>query len=96
MPDANPAKSFCTAENIEWTFLQTFPDYGKLQNLRLKNKCLRKHGLDVKWRRIRYCCHRKNSHNCEFMLLAMKTAKQCYHVYKHGEHNHPVETSRSE
>jgi hypothetical protein len=20
--------------------------------------------------------------------LALKTAKQCYHVYKHGKHNH--------
>src|SRR4051812_44888569 len=85
MPDANPPKTFRTADKMEWTFLQTFPDYDKIQKFRHKNKCLRIHGAcDAKWCRIRYHCLRKRKNNCEFMLLAMKTAKQCYHVYKHG------------
>jgi hypothetical protein len=33
-----------------------------------------------------YCKRRYYTNNCQFMLLAMKTSSNAYHVYKHGEH----------
>jgi hypothetical protein len=97
MPDANPPAIFRTEDNIEWTFFQTIPDYTKMDKFRYKNQCLSRKSkvLDEKSWRIRFACQRKRRHNCEFMLLAMKTAKKGYHVYKHGEHNHPLSKQRS-
>jgi hypothetical protein len=88
MPSENPPKILGTADNIEWQFLQTLPDYGKMQKFRVKNQC-KGQSEDANWCRIRYPCYRKRNNNCQFLLLALKTAKQCYHIYKHGEHNHP-------
>jgi hypothetical protein len=82
---------------MEWTFLQTFPDYDKLQEFRHKNKCqlCTSKEKDEKALRVRYSCpRRKRMNNCEFMLLARKTTKEGYHVYKYGEHNHPAIESR--
>jgi hypothetical protein len=94
MPDANPPKSYRTSDNIEWTFLQTFQDYDQMQKFRQKNKFQSRAG-DEKFRRIRYFCIRINKNNCKFMLLAFKTTKERYHVYKHGKHNsHMVQTSK--
>jgi hypothetical protein len=87
MPDANPPKIFHTPDNAEWTFLQSFADYDKMQEFRHKNQCKTKTYVDV-WLRIRFNCNRRWRHNCKFQLLAMKTTKHGFHVYKHGEHNH--------
>jgi hypothetical protein len=91
MPYENPPMIFVSPDNIEWTFLQTIPDDAKLEQFRFKNyckfiprdnKCLRK--------RFRYVCHRKfHKEKCKFMLMAMKNTKFGFHVYQHGEHNHP-------
>jgi hypothetical protein len=86
MPDANPPQSYRTSDNIEWTFLQTFPDYDEMQKFRQTNTFKPSPG-DEKYRRIRYLCMRQRTHNCKFMLMALKTTKHRYHVYKHGKHN---------
>jgi hypothetical protein len=41
-----------------------------------------------------YCYNRPKLNRCKFMLLSMKTEEQHYHVYKHGEHNHPVHSQK--
>jgi hypothetical protein len=94
MPAENPPKTFVTPDNVEWTFLQTFSNYDKFQKLRLKNMC-RSRSLNKKMWRFRSTCQRRYStYNCQFMLLTMKNTKQRYHVYKHGEHNHPLNTPK--
>jgi hypothetical protein len=86
MLDANPPAIYRTpADNIEWTFHGTFPDNGKLEKFRYENECRSTH-TDKKGVRIRYHCYCRASHGCKFMLVAMKTIKQHYHVYKHGQH----------
>jgi hypothetical protein len=95
MPDENPTKIYRTPDNIEWTLVQTFPSYEKLQKFRLKNQC-NGQSRNAKWWRIRFPCKGKYMKNkCQFKLLAMKTIKQSYHVYKHGKHNHPPLKPRS-
>jgi hypothetical protein len=95
MPDANPPTIFHTQDSIEWQYLQTFPNYDKMQTFRSQNKC-RSRIYSETWGRIRLFCNRKSTHNCPFMLLALKTTKTRYHVYKHGEHtNHPDTDLRS-
>jgi hypothetical protein len=90
MSDKNPPRIFHTADNIEWAFLQTFPDYEKLQKFRLNNHSFA--SWPGKRNRIRFYCNsgRGRAQNCKFMLLALKTTKRGYHVYKHGEHNHGI------
>jgi hypothetical protein len=85
IPDADPPQIYVTADGIEWTFIETFPDYGKVDEFRRKNRC-RTSG--AKFWRIRLMCRLKSSHNCKFMMMRMKTTKNGYHVYQHGEHNH--------
>jgi hypothetical protein len=88
IPDATPPKTFRTVDNIEWKFLKTISDYGKLDKFRHKNRCKTNCCARDSWRRIRYNCNNKLYSKCQFMLLALKTTKQGYHVYKHGKHNH--------
>jgi hypothetical protein len=95
VPDGNPPTIFRTLDNIEWIFLQTLPDYDTLDKFQRKNKCARSKAGD-KSARIRCYCTRKRVENCKFMLLAVKTTKQQYHVYSYGEHNHPVHNIKSE
>jgi hypothetical protein len=93
MPDANPPMIFRTVDNLEWQFLETFPDYGKMQEFRHKHQSRSETNANETWCRIRIFCKRKyyKNNNCKFMLLALKTTEQRYHVYKHGEHNkHPI------
>jgi hypothetical protein len=96
MPHKNPPTIFRTPDNMEWTFLETFPDYEKLQKFRHRNKCQlsTSQAKNEKALRMRYWCLRKLMNNCKFMLLALKTTKEGYHVYKHGEHNHAALESR--
>jgi hypothetical protein len=94
MPPENPPKIYRTPDNIEWQFLQSFSDFDKMQQFRAENQC--KNTWDCeKWGRIRFVCKRKRSHNCKFVLLAMKTTNQGFHVYKHGEHKHDKLAQRS-
>jgi hypothetical protein len=88
MPDANPPAIFRTPENIEWTFLQTVPDYDILQKFRVENRCRDRYKNVEKWGKIRLPCTSKSTHNCPFTLLALKTTTNGYHVYKHGQHTH--------
>jgi hypothetical protein len=79
---------FVTPDNAEWTFLQTFPDSENIEKFLRENNC-KSWALNNKtWLRKRVSCYRKVSHNCPFMLLAIKTTKKRYHLYKHREHNH--------
>jgi hypothetical protein len=87
MPDANPPMIFGTPDNIEWQFLQTFPEYAKLDQFRRKNHASATTGNAKSWR-IRFYCNNRSRQNCNFMFLALKTTKHKYHVFKHGEHNH--------
>jgi hypothetical protein len=87
IPDENPPKMYRTPDGIEWQFIQTFADYDEMNTFREENQCRSRYDGE-KWCRIRFVCKRTSSHNCKFMLLAMKTTKQEYHFYKHGEHNH--------
>jgi hypothetical protein len=87
MPDASPPKLFRTPDNIEWAFLKECSAFDKLEEYRYENQCKYKAGV-VTWSRVRFHCNRKFTHNCEFSLLAMKTIKEGYYVYKKGEHNH--------
>jgi hypothetical protein len=94
MPAENPPKIYLTHDKIKWTFLQTFPSYEKMQKFRRKNKC-NPVKMDAKWWRIRFHCNgRYQKNKCKFMLLAMKTTNQGYHVYKHAQHNHHVLKSK--
>jgi hypothetical protein len=95
MPDENPPKIFRTTDNLEWHFLQTFPNYGKMQQLRLQNQCKFSTEDAASWYHLRHKCNRLSSHNCPFMLLAIKNINEGYHVYTHGEHNHPFNTAES-
>jgi hypothetical protein len=95
MADANPPSTMRTVDGIEWTFLQTFPDYGKMHEFRHKNQCQCR-SYDAVWQRVRYSCLRRRSKDlCKFKLLAMKTVTEAYHVYKHGEHNHAPSKPKS-
>jgi hypothetical protein len=38
---------------------------------------------------------RRYNHSCPFRLLSLKTTKGGYHIYKHGEHDHPVSKQNS-
>jgi hypothetical protein len=94
MPEENPSKIYCTPDNIEWTFLQTFSSYDRMQKFRRKNKC-QSVKSNAKWCRIRFHCNGQyNENQCKFMLLAMKTTNQGYHIYTHGKHNHPIIKSK--
>jgi hypothetical protein len=96
MPDANPPPILRTADKMEWQFLQTISNYAKLKKFRLLN-LLKSNGAKEKYWRVRYVCQRNHKNNCKFVLLALKTTKQGYHVYKHSkhEHNHPYKTWNS-
>jgi hypothetical protein len=89
MPAENPALAICTRDNTEWTFLQTFADYGKMNKFRRKNHTTTKIAkrLNEKNLQLRFYCPSRLSRKCKFMLLALKTTKGGYHVYKNGEHN---------
>jgi hypothetical protein len=89
MRHENPPAIFLTPDNIEFKFLRTLPDYAKLDKFRHKNHCKKKKALP-KYLRFRFSCNycRAYAYNCPFKLLAMKTTKQAYHVYGHGEHKH--------
>jgi hypothetical protein len=96
MPDANPPAIFRTADNSEWKFLQTVPDYGKLQKFQRNSLSHPTRGDEKSWR-IRFYCNRRSSCNCNYMWLAVKNTKKGYHVYKRGKHNHqPVSSSRGQ
>jgi hypothetical protein len=86
MPDTHPPQILKLPDNTEWKFLGTLLDYDKLQKLRIKNHTFATK-RNEKSLRIRFYCYRRSSHQCKFMLLALKTTKQGYHVYKRGEHN---------
>jgi hypothetical protein len=95
MADNNPPEITHKPDNIEWAFLGTFPDLGRVDKFRYVNECRATHS-DKKGILIRYHCHCRYSHGCKFMLLARKTTKQRYHVYKHGKHiRHPAMKQRS-
>jgi hypothetical protein len=89
MPDEMPPATLRTSDNIEWTFLHSFPDYGKMKEFRHKNQC-QSCSRDKEWWQIRYSCNRRWVQKCDFMLMAKKTTGEGYHVYKSGEHNHPT------
>jgi hypothetical protein len=95
MPDANPPLIHVTEDNVEWPFIQTFADYEIMNKFRRKNQC--KSEGNEKQRRIRFHCssRRYSSDNCQFMLLALKTTNNRYHVYKHGEHNDHIGMPKS-
>jgi hypothetical protein len=94
LPAENPPEVFCTSDNREWTFLQTFANYDKMQEFRQQNQC-KCSGNKKRWQ-IRFPCYRRQRQNCGFMLLAKKTTNEEYHVYKYGEHNnHPFIKSKS-
>jgi hypothetical protein len=82
----NPQKVFCTEDDSEWTFVQTFPDFDQMQEFRRKNQC--KTRWDKNAWTIACHCNRKYTHNCKFILLALKTTKNGYHIYKQGKHKH--------
>jgi hypothetical protein len=91
MADEKPPVIFCTPDSVEWAFLQTLPDYDKFHKFRLKNYCHFNGRATDKSSQFRcYCMRRSKDDKCKFMLLALKTTKQFYHVYKFGEHNHPA------
>jgi hypothetical protein len=87
MPEANPPKIYSTADNIEWRFFQTFPDYDILDKFRHNNHTYSPVGNEES-RQIRFYCKRRKLHKCQFMLLALKTTKKGFHVYKRGEYKH--------
>jgi hypothetical protein len=94
MPVENPPQIYRTPDNTEWTFVQTFADYGQLQKFRRKSHCKISTGRESH-RRVRFLCKR---FNCDFQLLALKNTSAGYHVYKtdEHEHTHPVVKPRSE
>jgi hypothetical protein len=90
MPDENPPEIYSTpseavAGNIDWTFLRTVADYEEIDKFRGEERCYVKVGGEEK-RRCRIYCNLRSKRDCQFVLLAMKTTKQRYHVYKYGEH----------
>jgi hypothetical protein len=89
MPAENPPRIFRTADNIEWTFLRTFADFDQMHEFRRKSQCTIIAGRESN-QRFRLPCNLKKYRNCQFKLLALKTTKQGYHVYKFGEHSHPI------
>jgi hypothetical protein len=94
IPDQKPPLIFRTGDNMEWHFLQTFPDFEKMDKFRSINGCQLQVERKKYWR-LRLCCGRKYyPKSCKFMLLALKTTKNRYHVYKNAEHNHPIRTSK--
>jgi hypothetical protein len=92
IPAENPPSTFNSPDNLEWTFLQTFADFDKMDEFRRAHHTRRsKRWFRKSWQKIRLYCDRQRKarrHNCGFMLLAMKTTKKEYHVYKHGQHEH--------
>jgi hypothetical protein len=88
MPHEKPPTIFRTTDNIEYKFLQTFSNFDKMEKFRQKNHCQttksKKNGSRIRY----YCMHRYKMKDCKFTLLAVKTTKKGYHVYKHGEHKH--------
>jgi hypothetical protein len=86
MPDEKPPATLRTSDKIQWTFLRTFSDYDHVQKFRCKSQC--KPRLDVEeWGRVRFYCRRRQRQNCPLMLLALKTTRRRYYVYKYGQHN---------
>ena len=94
MSDENPPAVVGTPDNIQWTFLKTLADYTKMTKCWHENNCTSDARREKSYR-IRNYCANKPRRQCKFMLLAMKTTKQGYHVFKHGEHNHPVAKCKS-
>jgi hypothetical protein len=94
VPDGNPPSIFRTLDN-EWDFRQTLPDYDTLEKFASENQCTFTPSYEHR-SRIRYYCTGRRFGNCKFMLLAMKTTKKRYHVYKNGEHNHLMHKLKSE
>jgi hypothetical protein len=104
MPDENPPKIFRTPDGNEWQFLQTFSDFDQTNKFRHKNQCRSTMDKkDIDSLRIPFYCSRryyktineKEVCKCKFTLMALKTHKGGYHVYKHGEHNnHPTVKSK--
>jgi hypothetical protein len=95
MPDVDPPKDFYTDDNIEWTFLRTVSDVVKLNEFRLDNHCKLTTSLNGQNIRIRFYCSARYNKDCKFMLLAMKTTENGYHVYKYDEHEHAVPNRKS-
>jgi hypothetical protein len=93
MPFCNPPKIFVTPDKQEWTFLQTYQDFNKFEKFRRENMCLLRSRYKM-WRFRSMCQRRYSTYNCQFTLLGMKNTKHGYHVYKSGEHNHPVNTQK--
>jgi hypothetical protein len=61
-----------------------------MHQFRYENQC-QSRSYDSMWLRVRYSClRRRTKDRCKFMMVAMKTTTEAYHVYKHGEHNHPA------
>jgi hypothetical protein len=87
MPDTNPPSTFGTSE---WKFLQTLQDHDKLQQFRSENMCQFVPNTGERWRLRYWCTRRYYKNKCKLMLYALKTIKGQYHVYKRGEHNHPI------
>jgi hypothetical protein len=95
MPDGNPPTIYRTLDNIEWAFLQTFPDYAKMHEFGIINHTTSKKNVEKRLNFRYYCYNRPKHDRCKFMLLAVKTTKQRYHVYSYGKHNHPVRNPKS-
>jgi hypothetical protein len=98
MPDANPPEIYRTQQDdieIEWTLTGTFPDNKKLEIFRYENEC--NPTTEREGPQIRFYCRCRYKHRCKFMLVAIKTTEQRYHVYKHGEHSeHSARKPKSE
>jgi hypothetical protein len=86
--DERPPTIVRTADNVEWTFLESFPDYDKMLKFVRENQCQSRVFDEKRWR-IKFQCSRKSSNHCQLALLALKDQKRGgYNVYKHGEHEH--------
>jgi hypothetical protein len=88
MPAENPPTIFRSPDNIEWKFIQTFDNFDEMDKFRRKNYTHAKTWAENSWQKTRLYCYRRFKHNCPFMLLAMMSTKQEYHVYGHGQHEH--------
>jgi hypothetical protein len=89
MPNANPPTVVHTPDkkdNIEWTLLATFPDYEEMDKFRAEKQCKFTASSDGTLSQIRHYCNRRYQDDCKFMLLAIKTTTNQYHVYTHGDH----------
>jgi hypothetical protein len=93
LPDDNPPQIYLM-DDIEWTFLDTLPDFETMREFRREKQC-NMGAIDKKRKRMRSNCARKYKDECKFKLLALKTPKNRYHLYKHGEHNHPIIKQKS-